>query len=224
MSMRYRKEVKKVIIKMLSVKLDARMARHGFRRNPKSLEYRRMVPGAKQVIFMYFESHPSSDPSADAYIYPWTFIGLPAVYDLAVQIVNDPNLLGDDREKTLSQPIDWAAPKGQRPSWYLTGEDEIMDAGDSLGDYIERWVLSLLDDFSSLRGFVRAYEEKDQRALFHHSKTICVAAANLLLGNPEAAMQALERELGRPDLRAKYAKAFEFVQNKLALDKYTPEQ
>jgi hypothetical protein len=223
--MRYRKEVNEVILRMLAAKLDGRLARHGFKRTPRSLKYRRAVAEAKQVIFMFFESHPSSDLSADAHIYPWTFIGIPAAYELALQMVSDAKLLEGRKEATLTQPIDWAAPKGQRPQWYLTGEGEIIKAGDSIGDYIERWVLPFFDDFSSLRGLVLAFETNDvvgpgqlveeRRTSMQDSTIVCVAAAYLLLGKPEAAMRALEKKFGRPDLRARYSKAFEFVREKL---------
>lgn len=223
--MRHRKEIKRAILKMLATRLDERLSRHGFKRNPKSLEYRRRVPEATQVIFIDFESHPSSDPSADTHIYPWTFIGIPAAYELALQMVSDPSLLRGDRDKTLTQPIDWAAPKGQRPRWYLTGEEQIVNAGHSIGDYIERWVLPFLNEFSSLQGLVRAFETNDvvgvdqfveeRRTFVQESTSVCVAAAYLLLGNPKAAMRVLEQKLGRSDLRKQYAKAFEFVAQKL---------
>lgn len=188
---------------MLEAKIDHRFAGHGFKRNPRSLEYRRTVPEARQVIFMDFESHPSHDPSADVYIYPWSFIGIPAVYNLAVQMVSHPELLGRRSVQTLAQSIDWAAPKGQRPRWYLTGEDEIINAGDSIGDYIERWVLPFLDEFSSARGLVKAFETRDERTYtLQDPILVCVAAAYLLLGNPAAAKDVLENNLGCPDFSA----------------------
>ncbi len=215
-TMRYRKEVKEAILRMLAAKLDERLARHGFKRNPRSLEYRRTVPGAKQVIWMDFESHPSSDPRADAYVYPWTFAELPVVENLALEMVGNPDLLENCRHKTLGQPAEWAAPKGQRTQWYLTGEDAIMNAGDSMGDYIERWVIPSLDAFSSPEGLVRAFESNDERTGFHYVSVVFVAAAYLLLGNPEAALRALDQKLVQPHLRERYAKAFDFVRRKLA--------
>lgn len=219
--MRYRKEVKEAIIKMLETKLDRRLTHHGFKRNPRSLEYRRTIPEAKQVIFMDFASHPSHDPRADAYIYPFTFIGIPCVYDLALKMVADPSLIDGRLEKTLAQPIDWAAPKGQRPRWYLTGEDEIMNAGDSIGDHIERWVFPFLEEFSSVRGLVKAFETRDERTYtLQDDILVCVAAAYLLLDNPTSAKAVLEQNLGCPyfipEVRARYAKAFDFVERRLA--------
>lgn len=214
--MRCRREVNEAILQMLAAKLDGRLARHGFKRNPRSLRYQRTVPGAKQVIFMDFESHPSSDPSADVHIYPWTFIGIPAAYELAVQMVQDPTLLEGSLDKTLTQPIDWAAPKGQRPEWYFTGEEQIMDAGDSIADYIERWVLPFVDEVSSLRGLVWAYETKDDRTFMQESTLLCVAAAYIILGDAQAAKRVLEQRLGSAQLRELYAKAFAFVERSLA--------
>jgi hypothetical protein len=212
--MRYRKEIKEVMLRMLAEKLDERLTRHGFKRNSRSLEYRRTALDTKHVILCNFESHPSSDPRADAHIYPWIFVGIPVVYELALKMAGDSELLGDP-DKILSQPTAWAAPKDYHSSWYLTGEDQFMNAGSAIGDYIERWVLPLLNDLSSLRGFVHAFEMADRRIAIFPCTTVFIAAAYLLLGKREVAMQTLEQKLATPYLKTKYSKAFEFVQKEL---------
>ncbi len=210
--MQYRKEVKQAIVHMIATKLDEPLARYGFARTAKAMDYHREVENVKQVIAINFQSHPSFYPGVDAYIYPWLVISIPHVDALALQLVRDPWLLDNDPCRTFSQPMDWAAPKVRRPTWTAIGEDKIIKAGDSILSFIEEWVLRFLSDYSTPEGIVRGFEGGDERPIMTRATFVRIAAAYLLLNNPEGAKRILDQKLGNSLFKKKYVNAFEYVE------------
>jgi hypothetical protein len=111
--------------------------------------------------------------------------------------------------------MDIAIPKDRYIRWYTSGRESVLECVKSIRSSLETWVLPFLDEYTTVSSLTTAYEKHDERFEWQRHSYVYVAAAYLLVGQAEKAMQVLEDHFGKPGPRRKYAKAFEYVTARL---------
>lgn len=125
-------------------------------------------------------------------------------------------LLANAPSMIISQPIDFAIPKEEHTSWYTYGSDTFPECVRSIRSSVVRWIVPFLDHYQSFKSLTFAYENNEERILKQRHFYIRVAAAYLLLRQPQSAIKTLEDKLGQAGPKRDYAKAFEYVEKILA--------
>ena len=113
---------------------------------------------------------------------------------------------------TLSQPIELVAPNIHQKRVLVTGEEEFIAAGDFIRDFIERWVIKFLNEYTSPQDIINGYEKGDSRPFSQEDWYLYVTAAYVVLNRINDAYKVLNDRYYRPGSRKRYAKAFEYVE------------
>jgi hypothetical protein len=200
------------LCKVLSAELNPYMEAVGFQRGDNSLDYARPCDAGDQLLQMHFTFRPSLDPRANSHIYPWLRLKFPEVNRIASEMVGGQHGAIGTSDITLGQPLDFVVPKNAHVDWFTYGdENDYVLCVRSIKGYIEKWVIPFLNDHSTVNSLANYFEAKDERIPAQRHFYIYVAAAFILLQQPERAMQVLESKFGKVGPRREYAKAFEYV-------------
>jgi hypothetical protein len=217
-NMETKKDVRETLRGVLAEELDPYMSLNGFARRSNSLDYVRKCAAGEQLLQMHFTFKPTIDSRANAYIYPWIRLNFPDVNQVALEMVGGNTwLIGGDSDATFAQPMDFVVPKEAHVYWFTYGRDEdYVLCVRSIQGYIEKWIIPFLDEYSTINSVANYFERKDERIPAQRSFYIYVAAAYVLLKQPDKAMEVLESKFGKAGPRREYAKAFEYVESLIA--------
>ena len=206
-----RKALTQLLLDMMEAKLDGYMTGHGFSRRARSKVYKRVLGDTKQTLELTMSVGPRYARQADAHISPWLCIVMPQVNQIAVEMTRG-GLRQASPDRTLRMQIESLAPPGSRPLWFGTAQTSFMDLGEPIRDFLDRWVMGFLDEYTTPEALVRGYEAGDDRAgasvcLWH----LAVVASYVVLGRPRDAYQMLETHFTGIHTRRAFAPAFEYV-------------
>lgn len=172
-----------------------------FKRSKNSILYKRSIDSTRQYIEMNMFYKPKYAPDSIAHIYPWVKIEIPEVNVHASNMVKDKILLANNPEITIRQPIDTLLPKEKQSRWLISGEKETIELGNTIGEFISKWVFVFLNDYNSAAGIVIGYEQRDKRPLLSEKWILYITASYIAIGNLEKAEQTLNENFSRPGLR-----------------------
>jgi len=206
-----KKEAQSYLREALSTELDDVLAASSFVRRTNSLEYSRKCISGRQLIRMYYTFKPKYQPGASGHIYPQITVEFPELNQLALEMVDGNERLIGDANITFSQPIDMVIPKEHHLRWFTYGPETFSECVGSIKLSLESWIIPFSDEYTSVSSITSAYESNDGRIVMQKHFFIYVAAAYLLLGKLESAMEVLEDKLGRAGPRRDYSNAFEYV-------------
>src|SRR6516165_4747831 len=133
-------EIQQHLCAALSAETDTLLTSRSFSRKVHSIEYKRQCKEGEQLLQMYFEFRPSSQPRADSRIYPWITVVLPKLNRVALDMVNHVSLLIGDPNITFSQPIDFVIPKERHIAWYTYGRESAFECVRAIRSSLETWV------------------------------------------------------------------------------------
>jgi hypothetical protein len=205
-------DVRERLRQVLIVELDPYMAANEFTRQNKSLDYTRSSEAGKQALQMQFTFMPKLDPRASAHIHPKLLFEFPEVNRIASEMVAHESRLIGAPDITLAQPLDFAIPKEARVSWFTySGEDDYVLCVRSIQGYIEKWIMPFFDEYTTVESLANYFETGDEGVLAQRHFYIYVAAAFVILNQPDKAMEVLESKFGKAGPRREYAKALEYV-------------
>lgn len=190
---------------------DPSFSAHGFGRKATALQYRRNYRSAQQSIKVGIEHGPKDNPDAAAAVYPWLSVQIPQVDALVMQMLGRDKSLVAPNSPTLSEPIEFTAPKGTSARWYIYQADSIPSIVDSFMQYSEKWVLPFLAEYCDAAGVAAMNQNEDERLLRDEAQRLRAIAAMLLCGNSSAAKEMIVSYFGRPAMRRRYSTVFEFV-------------
>lgn len=182
----------------------------GFQRKAKSLTYNRKLQGCTQSVEVAIEHGPRDNPNAAAAIYPWLAVNIPVVDTLAVNMTGGDESLFPSNSSTLRQPIELVAPKGVSARWYLYQPDSVTSAIQEFGAFSAEWLFHFMDEYSSVRGIISL--RGDERVLHDQCQFLRVVAAMISSGEREMAQSELNMRFGRPAMRRRFARVFDYVQ------------
>ncbi len=203
------KVVKPKLLAALAKEVDEPFRSEGFTRGKNGLIYKRKLNASVQEIDFVSYWYPRYHPGAEAHIYPWFRVRIPEVSKMAIELVMGEVRLLAGANFIVTQPIEQAAPKGERPQWYPTGEKEFVIACKSIVSFMRQWVFPLLSEFKSAEDLVRAYESNDPRIWWQFHWFIYIAAAYCKMGRFEEARKLVNEKFGSPGLRRQYSMVFE---------------
>lgn len=211
-----KKQIRALLLKHAGTELDPTMGEHGFERRRNSLTYLRRCPECEQEIDVAFEYRPTYEPGAEAHLQAWFAARFGAISEVSLHMAGgDRWLLADAPELTFRHTIAFAAPKERQESWFICQPSDARGKLRALAAFCTDWVFPLLDTYSTAHGIVSGYETGDKRAFYQEHEYVRVAAAYLLLGQPQKAMGVLEDRLGDLGPRRRWASAFEHVRARL---------
>lgn len=205
-------DVKKLISGMLERNVDEMLMTYDFKRRKNSFIYSKNIGTTKQKIEIVFFSHPTYHPGALAHVYPWQSVYFPEVNAIAKEIVNDINLIGGLKDKTIRQPIQ-VYTNSER--WMLINEKESDKLAIKIGIFLEQYTIPLLNDLRSINDFIRLYEMQDKRLIMSDAQYIFIASAYAVQGDYERGQKVLSERFGKPGLRRRYISAFNYFENKV---------
>src|SRR2546430_2006648 len=82
-----KREMKAVLTEAIDAELDSFLARNGFSRKATTLEYTRNCQDGNQFLVMYFDFHPTYQPTADSCIYPQVGACFPELNRVAHEMI-----------------------------------------------------------------------------------------------------------------------------------------
>lgn len=194
---------------MLGATLDRSLAKHGFKRPKRSTTYKRQLTHAVQEINVFADFFPRYEPTAEAHLHAHLILKFPELSEQALRLVDGNVRLLGQPEVVMNEPIEFAAPKDVRRKWYAYNPGDYPMIGEDMYDFIEKWVVPLLEKLQTPDDLIKIYETNDKRIIKQHHWYIYVVAAFLLKGDKDSARQVMETNLGRPGLRKIYAAVYD---------------
>lgn len=212
MTARRAAEIKLDILASLKSVSDSPLAAIGFKRPTKGFCYSRKVNLAEHKIFIRVDYHPKLDRGAEVQFKPYMCLQMDAVSRVALELAGGNEfLLAGCPEIITNQPVDFVAPKEMFVRWFATGTTEMAECIQQITDFAKCWVIPFLDQLKSPEDLIKIYTENDTRMIKQHHWYIFIAAAYLVIGKPNKAMEVLEAKLGSTGLRKDFAVVFDSV-------------
>lgn len=212
-----RKRAGKWLVDALELELDAFLIQHRFDRRLNSHKYNRKLEHTTQSIAMFFQLPKAGRQSEPILLYPKMLVKVPEVNRVALEMVGgDERLLANVPDATLSEPLEFTAPKKHRIRWLFSDAASTRDVVCSVRQFLDDWGLPFLDGYWSAESVTRAFETEDARVLKQQHWYVYVAAAYIVRDMPHDAEAALSENLSGKWTREKYKLAFDYVARQLA--------
>lgn len=199
---------KKVMNDMMENYIDEFMATYGFYRRGKSLNYSRKINDTKQQIEMIFHIKPSYQSGAIMHIYPWMSVYFPKVNELAIQMINDINLVAGLDRSTIRQPIQISTDSER---WMLMHEDDCKSLAEQICEFLKTYTMPLLYSLEKISDFIQIFEKEDKRVMMGDTQYVFIIAAYVLQSEYEKAKVVLEERFGKAGPRRRYASLFTYL-------------
>ena len=199
---------KKVMNDMMENYIDEFMATYGFYRRGKSLNYSRKINDTKQQIEMIFHIKPSYQSGAIMHIYPWMSVFFPKVNELAIQMINDINLVAGLDRSTIRQPIQISTDSER---WMLMHEDDCKSLAEQICEFLKTYTMPLLYSLEKISDFIQIFEKEDKRVMMGDAQYVFIIAAYVLQSEYEKAKVVLEERFGKAGPRRRYASLFTYL-------------
>ena len=203
-------ENKELLLSCTLEVLDPVLAPLGFRRPQRSLVYSRDFPDAKHELILSFDSSPRYAPQAKMHFVPAVSIKMPEVVQTALQMTGDEFCFGRS-DVVVGHQMQNLSPNSEHRRWFVSDASSCRVALEDIAAFFNQWVEPFLRDYTSPDDLLRQYEAGDKRPIQTHNFFVFIAASYLLLGQRGRSAQVLEKHLGKPGLRKKYARAFDTV-------------
>lgn len=199
---------KKVMNDMMENYIDEFMATYGFYRRGKSLNYSKKINDTKQQIEMIFHIKPSYQSGAIMHIYPWMSVYFPKVNELAIQMINDINLVAGLDRSTIRQPIQISTDSER---WMLMHEDDCKSLAEQICEFLKTYTMPLLYSLEKISDFIQIFEKEDKRVMMGDAQYVFIIAAYVLQSEYEKAKVVLEERFGKAGPRRRYASLFTYL-------------
>ena len=199
---------KKVMNDMMENYIDEFMATYGFYRRGKSLNYSRKINDTKQQIEMIFHIKPSYQSGAIMHIYPWMSVYFPKVNELAIQMINDINLVAGLDRSTIRQPIQISTDSER---WMLMHEDDCKSLAEQICEFLKTYTMPLLYSLEKISDFIQIFEKEDKRVMMGDAQYVFIIATYVLQSEYEKAKVVLEERFGKAGPRRRYASLFTYL-------------
>lgn len=196
---------------LLEKHLDDCLNEQGFSRRKRALEYRRDAGESQQRVLTYWHFRPKYAPGALVHFYPKLRISLPHVNRLALELAGDATLIGNMKDATLEQPVDFTAPKKAQERWLLFEEHDLNAVGPRIEAFFRTWVIPFVNQFTNAASIIASYEAGDSRILNQQHWSIFVAASHLAQGSIAEAKRVLEKRYSAAGLKQRFQHAFDYL-------------
>jgi len=199
---------------------DEEFAKMGFKRRKGSLDYVRLIGDAKQVINFHGNCWPKHSSHAEFHIYPYMQIFMKSMRDMRDLIFDkNDNVNNKYRDMIVSQPMEFAAEKSARASWYVSGYTEIKKGVLESFIFCETWVIPIFDRMVNPSDIINFHKTQEKWQPRTENWYLNVIAAYLYKNDIKGAQNVLQENLGKLGQRMRHASVYE----KLGLDPKLPK-
>ena len=200
-----REDPRKSIVAELEASLDARICDSGWRRSPKSLEYKRGTPDVEQVLNVSVIRSPGYKPDASAHVYPRIRIDSKSLSTVALRLVSDQSiLLANEPEIVLNRPFEHLVPPVSRVQWFVGEAKSPCEIVREIADQFAMWGLPFMDSYRTIDDLIQGYERGDERIRFQRTWPIFAASAYVLKGSAREAERIVRNQYSTPKEQRKY--------------------
>lgn len=206
-------DISREITEAIGVELDAYLYISGFkRRKGRTLRYKRALNESTQRIDIDMELSPIEDRSAICAVYPKLSVSIDRINEAMSEM-----FLGNNNSVTqkvdrgiLRQPIAFTAEKHESGRWLVHSIGEATYAGKLILQFLQKWTIPFLDDYSTVDEIIEKYSVGDRRVQFDTSQKLRVVAATYVKSGPSAALSLMDIFFSAPGLRHRYSSVFNF--------------
>lgn len=180
-----RSEAKLLVIERVKPIIDDQLEPRAFtfRRSPL-LAYHRRVSGVHQMLELGFDTNPSYEHgNALLVLHPQIRVNYPIITQVAVPPGQPP-----DSSFAVFQPLGYGGDSATPIDWPIRHPEDAEHVGKSIAAVVAERAGPLFDELLQPEAFVRAYERRDPRILWHRQVVAAVIVANHQAGDREAAM------------------------------------
>jgi hypothetical protein len=201
--------------------LDSAFCAAGFSLKKRALCYQRRLPEIAQEFKIVFDVNPRYEQLAVAHVLPQVVFISPMIGEVVQQMTGgDPQLVGlGDIGMMLRHQLQNLAPKGEQRQqgsrWFIHTEADVSSLIVDISDFTTTYALPFLEQYRDIASITQGFEAGDERLCMDRRFYLYVAATFVYTNQPDKALGILEEVFGRPGPRKQYARAFEYVQNKL---------
>ena len=191
--------------------IDTLMLDSSFKRRKNALVYARSIGSAKQKVEISFYMYHKI-----LHVYPWLFIYYPEVNEAAYRLLVNNDIAADRASMnfTIKQPI---LMRTDVKTWMFDDENKRGEIAAQLRAFLKKHTIPLLDDLSSMDGYLTSYEMQDERIIRDDVQHIFTAAAYALHGKYEKGYEVLTKRFRKMG-RKIYADVFEYFENILQIN------
>ncbi len=208
---------KPIALYILENYTDGIMTEAGFKRRGNSLNYFRMIGSTKQKLDMACFSHPPYYAGSLLHIYPYMSVYFPEINKVAENMITDVNGALSDiiREHTYEQPIQMKP--FDTTQWILMtdAKEEVDDVAEKIRIFLKQYTIPFFDDLKTVDDYIDTYLQQDKRMIKCDNYYFFLAGAYAYKGEYAKGLEILENRFGKPTIRKRYAKAFEYFGSKL---------
>lgn len=216
MTARLATEIRLDVSEVLKSTADVPFEAHGFKRTPKGFFYSRKANLAEHKILIHVVRHPKMARDKEVQFKPYMCLQMDVVSRMALDLAKgDKFLLAGCPEIIINQPVDFVAPKDSFTRWFATGKTQMAECVQQICDFAKCWVIPFFDRLKSPEDLIKIYAENDTRVIRPHHWYVYIAAAYLVKGKPQNAMEVLEAKLGSTGLKKDFAVIFNSVREKM---------
>jgi hypothetical protein len=220
-------EIKALLLSALAAEVDGRLADVAFTRSPRSAEFTRKLPDAIQVLNVDLAVNPPYSREAIAHVYPRVRLSIPSVCQKAAELVaGNPVLLANAPQIMVNRPLEHLVPKAERVQWYAFQKDDFTSIARGVADAFLKWGVPFFDHYRTAGEVVKGFDEGDDRPKLQENWAIFVAAALLVEGHDQRAVELIGSTFRSPGSRKKYALVFtnlERIAHRSASDSERPQ-
>lgn len=142
------------------------------------------------------------------HIYPWMSVYFPKVNELAIQMINDINLVAGLDRSTIRQPIQISTDSER---WMLMHEDDCKSLAEQICEFLKTYTMPLLYSLEKISDFIQIFEKEDKRVMMGDAQYVFIIAAYVLQSEYEKAKVVLEERFGKAGPRRRYASLFTYL-------------
>lgn len=208
---------KPIVLYILENYIDEIMTGAGFKRRGNSLNYFRKINSSKQKLDMACFSHPPYYAGSLLHIYPYMSVDYPEIHKTAEKMISET----DVGQNYMIENVTYSQPIQMKPfdttQWILmTDAKEEVDAiAKKIRLFLKQCTVPFFDSLKTIDDYIDTYVQQDARMVTDDFYYFRIASAYAYKGEFVKGLETLENRFGKPRIRERYAKAFEYFEKKL---------
>jgi hypothetical protein len=194
----------------ISNDLDPVLGADGFARRRNGVKFTRVLEAARHELHITSTRPRFVDDPSDLHVAPILRVGMPAIETTLEGLVGDASFSIDAARGVIAQSIGLVGLERDFRDWRPVGKTGFVAMGESLAEYIRKWVIPFFDDYTHPEDIVRGHETNDGRLPRGPEWSVLVAAAYTTVGEIERARELLTETIGsKAGLRKHYGSVLE---------------
>lgn len=208
---------KPIALYILENYTDEIMTESGFKRRSNSLIYSRTIGTTKQKLDMVCYSHPPYYAGSLLHIYPYMSLYFLEINKIAENMISDVNGALSDiiRKHTYRQPIQMKP--FDTTQWILMtdAKEEVDAVAEKIRIFLKQYTIPFFSSLKTVDDYIDTYLQQDNRISKNDNYYFFLASAYAYKEEYAKGLEILENRFGKPIIRERYTKAFQYFETKL---------